>query len=386
MPSSNAKTALTWALSFAPSALSAALPVKRAISSVVSGTPIGFASSATGGGDAIPVYPTTIDDLKKYLTSSDPQVIVIDGEYNFAGSEGTQTLQACNSYSCTPENGGQALLNTLNGCSTSTYDVEIDTAAYQGIQVKSDKTLVGKNGATLNGKGLRLVSVSNIIIQNLKVTNLNPEYVWGGDAFTLSGTSNIWIDHVETSQTGRQHYSFGTDPNDHITISNSFINGKTTNSATCDSHTYWGEEMVGTDDSITWYANHVYMTSGRSPALSGGTLLHAVNNVFEDNTGHLIEGGGSAARGIFEGNVFKSITTTLDSGYAGKLFGATASNAASCSTALGRSCEANTFSSAAELGRADTDFFGDYKGFSIVKAASASSIASSVPESAGATL
>ncbi|KAJ4347957.1 uncharacterized protein N0V89_009329 [Didymosphaeria variabile] len=386
MPSYNTKAILTWSLSFAPFALSAALPVKRAISSVVSGTPIGFAAGATGGGDATPVYPTNIDDLKKYLTSSDPQVIVIDGEYNFAGSEGSQTEAACNDYSCTPDDGGQALLNTLNACASSTYNVELDKAATEGIQVQSDKTLVGKNGATLNGKGLRMVGVSNIIVQNLKITNLNPKYVWGGDAFTLSDTSDIWIDHVETSLTGRQHYSFGVDPNHYVTISNSFVNGETTQSATCDGHTYWGEEMVGTDDSITWYANHVYMTSGRSPALSGSTLLHAVNNVFEDNTGHLIEGGGTGARGIFEGNVFKSITTTLDSGYAGKLFGATSANAAECSAALGRSCEANTFSSAPALDRADIDFFGDYKGFTIVKAASADSIASSVPKSAGATL
>ncbi|KAL5386645.1 hypothetical protein DPSP01_004009 [Paraphaeosphaeria sporulosa] len=384
MPST--KKALAWALSFAPSAFSAALPFKRAISSVVSGSPVGFASGATGGGDATPVYPTTIADLKKYLTSKNPQVIVIDGQYDFAGSEGTQKEQACNIYSCTPENGGQGMLNTLNGCTTATYNVEIDTAAYQGIQVQSHKTLVGKNGATLNGKGLRLVSVSNIIIQNLKITNLNPKYVWGGDAISLSNTSDIWIDHVETSLTGRQHYSFGQEPNHYVTISNSFVNGETKYSASCDSHTYWGEEMVGKDDSITWYRNHVYMTSGRSPAMSGGTLLHAVNNVFEDNTGHLIEGGEAGARGIFEGNVFKNVKTTLDSGFKGQLFGATASNAGQCQTALGRKCEPNEFSSAPELNRADTGFFKNFNGFFIVGAASAQSIQDEVPKRAGATL
>lgn len=172
---------------------------KRAISSVVNGTPMGFASATTGGGDAEPVYPTTIDELKEYLTSSDPQVIVISGEFDFSGSEGTQSLDACDAYDCTPDNGGQALLNTLDGCSTSTYSVEIDTAAYQGINVASDKTLVGKDKATLNGKGLRFVDTSNIIVQNIEITNLNPKYVWGGDALSFSGTQNIWIDHVTVS-------------------------------------------------------------------------------------------------------------------------------------------------------------------------------------------
>lgn len=174
---------------------------KRAI---YSGTPIGFASSATGGGSATTVYPTTVAQLKAYLTSSDPQNIVISGTFNFAGTEGTSTYSACNAYPCAPSAGGQALLNTLGGCgSTSTYSVSIDTAAYQGINVKSDKTLVGKNGATLNGKGLRFVGVSNIIIQNIAITNLNPQYVWGGDAISISDSKNIWIDHVTVSHIPR---------------------------------------------------------------------------------------------------------------------------------------------------------------------------------------
>ncbi|KAM3089588.1 hypothetical protein ACMFMG_001172 [Clarireedia jacksonii] len=40
------------------------------------------------------------------------------------------------------------------------------------------------------------VGVSNIIIQNIAITNLNPKYVWGGDALSFSDTNNIWIDHV----------------------------------------------------------------------------------------------------------------------------------------------------------------------------------------------
>lgn len=177
----------------------AAVAKKRAISSYVNGTPVGFASAVTGGGDATPVMPTTIDELKSYLTSDEAQVIVISGKFDFSGSEGTSDYDACNSYSCTPDNGGQALLNTLNGCSTSTYSVTLDTAAYQGINVASDKTLVGTDGATLYGKGLRFVDVSNIIIQNIEITELNPQYVWGGDALSFSGTSNIWIDHVTVS-------------------------------------------------------------------------------------------------------------------------------------------------------------------------------------------
>jgi pectin lyase len=97
-----------------------------------------------------------------------------------------------------PAAGGQGVLNGLGGCnSLPLSNVQIDTAGIEGINVQSDKTLVGLGTTTkLIGKGLRFVGVSNIIIQNIEITDLNPAYVWGGDALVFSGTSRIWIDHV----------------------------------------------------------------------------------------------------------------------------------------------------------------------------------------------
>ncbi|GLA86109.1 hypothetical protein AtubIFM56815_010360 [Aspergillus tubingensis] len=356
-------------------------------SSIVSGSAPGFAAGVTGGGDATPVYPTTIDELKKYLTSSSPQNIVIEGTFDFVGSEGTKTYQACNIYDCTPDNGGQAILNTLGGCGdTSTYDVTIDVAGYEGINVASDKTLVGKGtGAVLNGKGLRFVGVSNIIIQNIEITNLNPKYVWGGDALTFSDTNQIWIDHVTTSSLGRQHYSFGQESDNAITISNSFINGKTDYSATCDGHTYWGLELVGSSDLITFYKNYVYYTSGRSPALSGNTLFHAVNNVWADNSGHAIEGTDNGM-GLFEGNWFNNVPTIVQSGFVGQLFSSESADLCQCETYLGRDCVTNAYTSSGSFDYDDDGFFVDFENLTIASAESASSIESSVPANAGNTL
>ncbi|OJZ91488.1 polysaccharide lyase family 1 protein [Aspergillus luchuensis CBS 106.47] len=360
---------------------------KAAQSSIVSGSAPGFAAGVTGGGDATPVYPTTIDELKEYLTSSSPQNIVIEGTFDFVGSEGTKTYQACNIYDCTPDNGGQAILNTLGGCGdTSTYDVTIDVAGYQGINVASDKTLVGKGtGAVLNGKGLRFVGVSNIIIQNIEITNLNPKYVWGGDALTFSDTNQIWIDHVTTSSLGRQHYSFGQESDNAITISNSFINGKTDYSATCDGHTYWGLELVGSSDLITFYKNYVYYTSGRSPALSGNTLFHAVNNVWADNSGHAIEGTDNGM-GLFEGNWFNNVPTIVQSGFVGQLFSSESADLSQCETYLGRDCVTNAYISSGSFDYDDDGFFVDFENLTIASAASASSVESSVPSNAGNTL
>jgi pectin lyase len=52
----------------------------------------------------------------------------------------------------------------------------------------------------IKGKGLRIVNgAQNVILQNIQISDINPEYVWGGDAITLDGTDNVWIDHVTVS-------------------------------------------------------------------------------------------------------------------------------------------------------------------------------------------
>lgn len=212
--------------------------------------------------------------------------------------------------------------------------------------------------------------------------------MWGGDAVVIVASTNIWIDHVKTSSLGRQHYAFGQNPNKGVTVSNSFIDGATAHSATCDGSSYWGLEMVGTDDYITFYRNWVYKTSGRSPAISGGTFLHAVNNVWSGNTGHSIEGDQTKARAIYEGNYFLNTPHIVDSGYKGKLFTSDAADVAKCASVLGRNCVPNMRGSNTGTfeGYADTSFFGDIKGMGIAPAAAAGSIAKSVLASAGNTL
>ncbi|PBP17494.1 hypothetical protein BUE80_DR011736, partial [Diplocarpon rosae] len=370
---------------------------KRALSPLVSGSPPGFASGTTGGGAASPVYPSSIAQLTTYLTSSSPQVIVLSGTYDFAGSEGTVTKTACHAYSCTPAQGGQALLNTLNGCASSLalYEVNIDQAAFRPIWVGSDKTIIGTHGATIKGKGFRLSGVSNIIFQNLHVTELNPAYVWGGDAFALTDTSKVWIDHVTTSRLGRQHYSFGQGPSTGITISHSFIDGYTPYSATCDQRTYWGFELVGSADSITFIENHVYFLSGRGPALSGNTLWHAVNNVWvgleipaysaleilrcphsrhfsvanilnplprSSSGGHLIEGTDNAT-GVYEGNYFQNCPTIVGTPLPNvRLFTSVAADVGQCASRLGRNCVPNLAVNSSAFGFSNVDALASFAG------------------------
>ena len=143
--------------------------------------------------------------------------------------------------------------------------------------------------------------------------------------------------------------------------------------------------MVGEDDQITMKNNYIYRTAGRSPALSGNTLLHAVNNVWEDNNGHAIEGGSDKARGIFEGNAFINVRQ-LVADYAGRLFTTPNSgSAADCELAFGRACEVNLLEeSKGDWEFADTSFFSEYSEYEIASAVSAEEAKKSVPANAGA--
>lgn len=57
----------------------------------VSGSPTGFGTGTTGGGNATPQYPADINQLEAWLKDSTPRVIVLNKEYNYIGSQGSVT-------------------------------------------------------------------------------------------------------------------------------------------------------------------------------------------------------------------------------------------------------------------------------------------------------
>ncbi|OBW68851.1 MAG: P-loop containing nucleoside triphosphate hydrolase protein [Aureobasidium pullulans] len=349
----------------------------------VTGAAEGFAKGVTGGGSAAPVYPSTTAELVSYLGDSSPRVIILTKTFDFRNTEGTTSAKGCSPWGtgslCQQAIDKDNWCENYESSSPKVSSLTYDKAGMIGITVNSNKSLVGQGSkGIIKGKGLRLANgVKNIIIQrnkNLAITDINPHYVWGGDAITLAGTDMIWIDHVTTQRIARQHIVLGESASGRVTISNCDIDGASSWSATCDGRHYWALYFTGSNDMITLKGNYIHHTSGRSPKVQGNTLLHAVNNYWYDidSKGHAFELG-QGGYVLAEGNKFQNVNTIIEAGATGKYFTVPSSGSA-CSSVLGRSCVNNAFGSSGLFSSADTSFLSNFKGKNIASAAAASTV------------
>ncbi|KAI9367205.1 pectin lyase fold/virulence factor [Aspergillus egyptiacus] len=325
--------------------LIAAAAVVGAVSRAqVVGTPFGFAAGTTGGGDATPAAPADEAELTQWLADDEPRVILIDKEFNFLGDQCVD-CECCipDSNSC-GDAGQNAIEVGIGWCddyprTTCTYD----NAGLDGLDVGPNKSIVGVgNAGVLRGKGLRLHGTENIIVQNIHITELNPQYIWGGDGISLDGCDKIWIDHVKISLVGRQMLVTGYETSGSVTISNCELDGATDWSASCDGHHYWTILALGENDKVTFANNYIHQTSGRAPKIGAPSFWHVYNNYWSDNTGHAFDTSGDAGVNAFvEGNVFEDVKSAYTGEGEGQVFAVSAGSESTCSSALGRTCVPN---------------------------------------------
>ncbi|KAJ1302264.1 hypothetical protein OPQ81_001083 [Rhizoctonia solani] len=358
------------------------------------GTPFGYGSGTTGGGDVTAATPSSTDELISWLGDDTARVILIDKTFDFTSTEGTVTGDGCIPWTCTP--GAQIAINLNSWCDNDQPDAATTTVTYNkagisGISVGSNKTLLGKGTAGwIKGKGLRIAGSSNIIIQNIRFSDINAEYVWGGDAIAIDGGKNIWIDHNYFKDVGRQFLVTGYGAAEGITVSNNVFDGSGDYSPLCDGHHYWTLYFTGESDTITFARNYLYKTSGRGPKLGGvssySQMVHIYNNYFVDITDHALDAG-PGSKAILEGNYFNTVVRPSTDGNTGQVFAPTDSTAsAQCTSILGRSCVANTLLSSGELANADdTSIIGSFTNSAVtgVTVMTASEAASYVQENAG---
>ncbi|KAJ7803200.1 pectate lyase [Mycena olivaceomarginata] len=358
----------------------AALSLLRSASAV--GTPFGLAAGTTGGGSATPSVPSSLAQLTTWLSDSTARVILLESIYDFTSNEGTTTGTICKPWTCSPN--PQFAIDANSWCENDEPSAAKSTATYyvagtKPLVVASNKTLLGKGSAGgIKGKGLKITGANNIIIQNIKITDINAEYVWGGDALQIDGGSNIWVDSNYFQHIGRQMVVTGYGAVTKTTFSNNVFNGDSTYSATCNGCHYWTALFTGSGDQITFALNYLYKTSGRGPHV-GGTSgyfqdVHVYNNYFVSVAGHAIDPE-VGSKILLEGNYFNTVTTPTLAGAGQTYIPTTSAQTAACSSLLGRSCVANVLlSSGALLAGTDT---GTLNGFTAATYKSASIMAAS---------
>ncbi|ESZ96098.1 hypothetical protein SBOR_3575 [Sclerotinia borealis F-4128] len=329
----------------------AAVLLPLAYGAGVTGSASGAAHGVSGGGSSSPVTPTTTAQLISYLTDSSARVILITKTFDFRGTLGTTTATGCVPTSNTCGSKGQNAINANGWCGTApATSVKYDLAGTTPIYVKSNKSIVGVGSAgVIIGRGLYLKGVTNVIIQNVHITNLNPSLIWGGDAITLVGTDLVWIDHCKISLIGRQMIVTGYDAAGRLTISNNELDGKTSWSSSCNGEHYWTMLFYGAADYVTLSNNYIHHCSGRAPKVGGsGTItMHAVNNYFYNIGGHDFDVGAGGAV-LLEGNYFQSVTSPITAASAtagGSIFNTYAGTESTCTAYLGRACVANALTS-----------------------------------------
>ncbi|GFF80385.1 hypothetical protein CNMCM6936_008762 [Aspergillus lentulus] len=318
----------------------------------VTGTAFGMATGTTGGGSATPAAPSDIAQLESWLEDDVPRVILIDKTFDFTSSMGTTTSAGCYQ-GCDVFHGGQDYIGTLS-CTGSTMTavsaITYNAAGGKPLTVNSNKSIVGVgNKGIIEGRGLRIYGASNVIIQNVHLYNINPQYVWGGDALTIQKADKVWVDHCKFSLVGRQMIVSGWEAAGHVTISNSEFDGRTHWSATCNSEHYWTLLLIGAKDYYTFSGNYLHHLSGRAPHYGTSSndatnIFHAVNNYFEDMAGHAFDIEANTWS-LIEGNVFSNVTTPMTTGSTTKsnaIFNVPSGAESTCTSIIGRACVANS--------------------------------------------
>ncbi|KAI4649695.1 hypothetical protein J4E93_004015 [Alternaria ventricosa] len=317
----------------------------------VVGTAYGYGAGATGGGKAAAVTPTSNEELEKYLSDDTERVILLTQQFDFTGK--TTSGAGCDKTTCSAKSGGgQYYLGDLScggsdmtPVSSITYDAGAETA----MKVGSNKSILGVGGkGVIKGRGLSIAKdASNVIIQGVAFTTINPGVVWGGDALDMQGgNTKIWVDHCKFSLVGRMFVVSHYDGSE-ATLSNNEFDGVTTTSATCNDNHYWTMMMIGKTEKFTLDKNYFHDVSGRAPKLGQdgvNSYFHAVNNYFENMKGHAFDAYDGVSA-LVEGNAFVAVDQP-NTEHAAGVTTFVSKGGDACSSVFGRACLENSVDSA----------------------------------------
>ncbi|KAK0455712.1 pectate lyase [Desarmillaria tabescens] len=121
---------------------------------------VGYATlngGTTGGRGGPTTTVTTLDALTSAVTGNSPKIVIISGKHTFPSTERTNS-------------------HTTLAPGTLTGNTVVKVA--------------------LNGIGLRVLSESNVIIRNIKISKVLAS---AGDALGVQSASQVWLDHLDLS-------------------------------------------------------------------------------------------------------------------------------------------------------------------------------------------
>lgn len=287
------------------------------------GAPIGYAAlpgnnlqTTTGGGALVPDVAASCADLQTYLATDDsPRVVVVNNTTIDCTIQPPIQVTTC-VLACDPTTGDtKNYYRVLSGadCSssggTATTPTALKTQNAATIFVKSNKTLLGTGpSSTISGATLYLQStVSNVIIQNLNLQNVNPDLVEAGDAITIDGANHVWVDHCNFSLISDGFVDVvspdnGTTVPTDVTLSWNHFDGN--NQAACGGqHNYANTVEYGT---VTFHHNFYDHTLGCSPKITyPSAKVHLFNNCWLDVLYYSV-GVDKGAEALVESNDFNN--------------------------------------------------------------------------------
>lgn len=233
---------------------------------------VGYATlngGTSGGAGGPTVTVTSLDALTSAVTGNDPKIVLISG--------------------------------TISGDAV--------------VKVGSNKSVIGKSGAALNGIGLRVLNEANVIIRNIKISKV----LAPGDNIGIQAANHVWVDHVDLSSDRDHDKDFYdglldiTHGSTEITVTNSFL------------HDHWKASLVGHSDNngaedtaitVTYANNYWQNLNSRTPSFRFGHG-HIFNNVFDSNNDGINTRDG--AQLLVQNNVWTGAKKPLystDSGFA----------------------------------------------------------------------
>ena len=263
--------------------------------------PVGFGEATTGGEGGQIVRVSNVNDLIRECNSGGAKIILV--------AEGVYDLRNHRNQLVCVSGGNNVVTGNCNTGVTRTVQ-----RWDRRVSISSDKTIIGVGkGASLRGASFSTSNgISNIIMRNLTIWDVNPHIIEAGDGISPNGSTNFWVDHCTF-----KWISDGNDVANGKKHSWSWCLYEGVNQYVASGNDHYAAALDYTE--ITY--DHFYWLNceGRDPKASQYNTVHILNNYHENNTYYAV-GSGKYSEVYVEGTVFENVRIPLQAEENGKIY------------------------------------------------------------------